>query len=262
MFLYGLVAGVLLLTMLDRYLETGVPEPELPSKPPTSKIWGVNRADPEMPTISLALEKAQAGDRIEVAAGEYTEQLRLKDGVSVAAAPGAAVVIRGPAGSDAIVISDKVKRAELSGVAIRAGPDPAIPVGILIANSDLRLSNVEVSGAARAGIWIEGDSDAALVGNNIHSNKGTGIVLAGFSRPLVVGNVIRSNGTARAAAPGILVTESSDPEIVRNAIFANTAEGIRVPQQRMKEKVADNFFAAGGKPNKGGSVGVERAGVR
>jgi parallel beta-helix repeat protein len=262
MFLYGVMAGVLLLTMLDRYLETGVPEPELPLKPPASKIWSVNRADPEMATISQALEKAQPGDRIEVASGEYTEQLRLKEGVSVAAAPGAAVVIRGPAGSDAIVISDKVKRAELSGVVIKAGPDPAVPVGILIANSDLRLSNVEVSGAAKAGIWIDGDSDASLVGNNIHSNKGTGIVLAGFSTPFVVGNVVRNNGSAGAAAPGILVTESSDPHILRNAIFANTAEGIRVPQQGMTKKVADNFFAVGGKPNKGGSVGVQRAGVR
>jgi hypothetical protein len=30
----------------------------------------------------------------------------------------------------------------------------------------------------------------------------------------------------------------------------------------MKQKVADNFFVVGGKPNKGGSVGVEKVGVR
>ena len=220
----------------------------------------VSPAGGDLTTIVQALEQSRPGDRILVAPGEYREPVRMKDGVAIAAQTAGEVVLRVAhplALDDAAVIADGIKGAELSGFVIRAGPEEAFPVGIRIMNSDVRITNVEVSGAASAGIWIGGHSRATLVASYVYNNPGTGIVIAGTARPRIVGNIIQGNGTRPGRpGPGIDVIESADPAVLRNVISGNAAEGIRLRVQEMKERMAGNFFGTGARPNKGGAVAV------
>jgi len=268
MFLYGLLCGVVLLSLLEwRFPNAGVPGGSEPQALATSpRTWHVHPLSAEYQTIGQALEQARPGDRVEIAPGEYRESIRLKEGVSVSAHPSGSVVIlppRAPDGEGAAFVADGIKGAGLAGIVIKAGPDAAFPVGIRIVNSDLHVLNVEVSGAVRAGIWIDGDSAAVLIGNYVHANPGSGVVVAGFARPRLVSNVIRNNGHGKdRAAPGIQVIESAEPDVRRNVISGNAAEGIRVRQPEMRERMMSNLFSVGGEANKAGAVGVEKTGIR
>lgn len=267
-FVYGLLCGVLLFSLLQWRFQAVQPDQETPPAPsaPRPQVWHVNPTSSEYLTIGQAIEKALPGDRIEVAAGEYREILRLKTGINVIANSTGEAVLRPPSslpGDGAVVVADGVRGGDFSGFVIRGGTEAAFPIGIRIVNSDLRVLNVEVSGATRAGIWVDGESDAALIGNFIHMNTGGGIVVAGFSKPRVLNNMIRGNGGGKTGArPGIQIIENADPEVQRNAIFENAAEGIRVPNPRMREKMMNNIFTSGGKPNKAGTIGVEKTGIR
>jgi parallel beta-helix repeat protein len=266
-FVYGLVAGIVLFIYLEPWFTVVTPP-----QPAEKQVAGEARTllvDPtgtDLTTIGQALEKAAPGDRIELAPGEYREIVRLKDGVRIRAKSAGTATIHPPSsdGDSAAVIADGVHGAELRGLVIKAGPDPALAVGIRIVNSDLHVYDVEISGATRAGVWIDGESEALLIGNHIHSNRGSGVVAAGLSKPRLLGNVIQDNGDSRPRpVPAVLIIENSEPEVLRNVISGNAGEGIRVREARMKQKMtANHFTVGGGKPNKGGTVTVEKAGTR
>jgi serine/threonine protein phosphatase PrpC len=268
MFVYGLVAGVVLFSYLEpRFMPLSPPEEVSSPAAQQARTFLVDPSGTELTTIAQALEKAGPGDRIELAPGEYRERLRMTDGVRIHARSAGTAVVRPPLpsnGDTAAVIADGIHGAELRGVVIRAGPEPAVAVGIRIVNSDLRVYDVEVSGATRAAVWIDGESNALLIGNYLHSNPGSGVVAAGFSKPRLLGNVIQQNGDSRPKpVPAVVIMENSEPEVLRNVISGNAGEGIRVRQARMKQSVlANHFSVGGGKPNKGGSVTVEKAGTR
>ncbi len=233
---------------------------------PESRTLAVGSSGAEYTTITDALEQARPGDRIVVAPGEYRGPLRLKENVSIAARSAGDVVVRVShplALDDAAVVADGIRQAELSGVVIRAGPEAAFPVGIRVLNSDLRITNVEVTGASGAGVWIGGNSKAALTGSYIYDNSGAGVVVAGTARPHLVGNIIRGNGFhAGRPAPGIDVVDAAEPAILRNMISGNAAEGIRVRLEHMRERMMGNYFGTGSKPNKDGAVAVVKTGAR
>ena len=266
--LLGFVLGAFAVLALQwqARLRHELPEPAPLETPAEQRTLLVSPAGGGIATIADALDRARPGDRIVVAPGEYREPLRLKEGVSMVAQSAGEVVLRVShplALDDAAVMADGIKGAELSGIVIHAGPEAAFPVGIRILNSDLRITNVEVSGAASAGVWIGGNSRATLSASYIYNNPGTGIVIAGTARPRLVGNVIQGNGArAGKAGPGIDVIDNAEPAVLRNVISGNAAEGIRIRLEQMKERMAGNFFGTGAKPNKGGAVAVVKAGTR
>jgi parallel beta-helix repeat protein len=261
-FFYGLVLGVLLLSFLSSRFTVkdsggGV---EVVPIPPRSRTLVVEQASTEFPTIGAALEKAQPGDLIEVGRGDYDEQLKLKEDVTlVARNPGDAVIhiSRNLQGDQAAITAEGLHRARLSGFVIRPRPGITLPVGIRIKNSDIEISNVEVSGASRAGIWIDGNSRSTLTGSYIHSNPGNGVVIGGASMPRVLRNVIQRNGAgSRQPLPGVQIEEDAEPEVVHNLITENAAEGIRIRQPGMRDRMKANYFVAAGRPNKAGAIGL------
>ncbi len=268
--LVGMAVGALLAFLFHewqgRLRPQGQPEDTPLQGAVAPRILSVDPAGAEYATILDALDQARPGDRIVVAPGEYRGPLRLKEGVSVMARSPGEVVVRVAhplALDDAAVIADGVKLSELSGIVIRAGPESAFPIGVRVVNSDVRMTNVEVTGAAGAGVWIGGNSRAALTGSYIYNNSGAGIVVTGTARPRLVGNIIQGNGfRAGRPGPGIAITENAEPAVLRNMISGNAAEGIRVPLDHMKERMMGNYFGAGAKPNKGGAVAVVKSGAR
>ena len=248
--LYGLVAG-----LIASYLWLGpetapVPVPEIPSVQ-IPGVLQVKQGSPEYPTIASALEAAKAGDRIEIAAGEYEETIRLKEGVEVVAqSPGKAVlrISRALPDSNAAIMADGIQSGGVAGLAIKAEPSAGLQYGIRISNSNVSISNVEVSGAMTAGILIEGGSGGGIVGSYIHANVGPGIVVSDTAKPLMVGNLLYANGIAGARKqPGLYVTGNSNPEVKRNVFSGNGAEAIRLQRQELRDRVLDNLFVNSGR---------------
>jgi PPM family protein phosphatase len=242
---YGIVAGFLAFYFWNRLAKTEVVPPPVPSLQFPAVLY-VAPGSQEYPTISSALEAAHAGDRIEIADGEYEEIVRLKDGVDMAARfPGMAIlhIAHVLPNADAAITADGIKRACISGLTIKADPAAALPLGIRISNSNINIVNMEVSGAVRAGIFVEGDSRGVIAACYVYANIGPGILTAGTAAPLMIGNLVYANGTSRAHfAPGLYITGGSIPEVRRNTFSGNGAEAIRIQKQELKDKMTDNLF--------------------
>jgi len=157
--------------------------------------------------------------------------------------------------ADAAISADGLKRAVIMGLTVKAEPSSALPVGIRVSNSHVSIVGVEVSGAVRTGILVDGNSGSFITGCYVHGNVGPGIVISGTSVPSMIGNLIYANGVSKTqAAPGLYVIDSSIPDVKRNTFSGNGAEAIRLQKQELKERMTDNLFL-----NSRKSILVERA---
>lgn len=247
----GLLAGLVLAAGWHRYRAPAADEPAPVAAVPIPRVLIVEPASPEFPTITRAMEAARSGDRIEVGDGEYEELIHLKDGVDIAArSPGKALLrlVKALPGMEAAIAADGIGQASVSGLAIKAEAGSALPYGIRISNSKVNLSNMEISGAVRAGILIDGSSAGTIAATFVHANSGPGIIISDTASPLLVGNVVHANGTKRGQkGPGLYLTGQSNPEVKRNVFSGNGAEAIRLQRPELKEKMLDNLFVGPGR---------------
>jgi parallel beta-helix repeat protein len=171
-------------------------------------------------TIGEALSKARPGDTVEVGAGIYRERLELPEGVHLVARPpgGAVIEPRADAVQPAAALAvERLKSGSVAGFRIAAG---GLPIGVLVADSDVELSGLDVEGAAAAGIAVRGGSRALLHSNYIHDNAGAGVLVEDSAAPRILSNIIVRNGrppeTVRA---GLEVTGSARPEVEGNFLL-------------------------------------------
>jgi serine/threonine protein phosphatase PrpC len=166
--------------------------------------------------IADALTQARPGDTVEVLAGEYREQVRLKSGVTLRSqVPRQAVLMPLPLSDGPIVLADAVKAARMAGFLVRADRDPPLSAAIVLKDSDVEVSNTEVTGAA-IGVEIRGGGGPALVGNYIHDCAGAGVMIAGPSTAWVMHNAIRRNKGA-----GLEAREGAKPAVMGNVFERN-----------------------------------------
>jgi PPM family protein phosphatase len=176
-------------------------------------------------TIGAALDRARPGDSIEVSAGEYHEDVRLRSGISVVSAAPHGARILSP---NVAVSAEEIHNARFEGFDI-AGPGK---VGIRIADSDLRVTDVRVSGMQNAGIEITGKGESVVSvirASEIADNPGAGVSVRENARPRLEHNLIRHNGYGLALRPGILIEGSAAPTLFGNIIEENAAEQIWAP---------------------------------
>ena len=173
-------------------------------------------------TIGAALDQAQPGDTIAVNPGEYHEDLHLRNGISVMSTTPHGARIISP---DVAVLADGIHNASFTGFDI-AGPGR---VGIRIADSNLRVTGVRVSGMQNAGIEITGTGESVIQASEIADNPGTGISVRENATPRLEHNLIRHNGHGPAMLPGILIEGSAAPILFGNIIEESGAEQVRVP---------------------------------
>jgi parallel beta-helix repeat protein len=248
---YGLIAGILAFSAYSAWSSLHKPLIEQPIVHEVPRVLQVDPHSVEFPTISKALEAARSGDRIEVGDGNYEESIRLKEAVDLSArSPGRVIIhiTHGLPDSDAAIIAENVRAASISGIAVQVEPNAKLPFGVRISNSYMSLSNLEVSGAIRAGILVDGNSACTIAGNYVHGNLGPGFLIAGEASPFLVGNVIYANGVSKDhKSPGLEVTGNSNPEVKRNVFSGNGAEAIRLQAAGLKERMLDNLFIGPGK---------------
>jgi PPM family protein phosphatase len=209
-------------------------------RPPVT--WKVGPGGPV--TIEEALARTQPGDTVVVGPGTYREKVRLRPGVSLINEPRRTAVIEGQE-----VTADTVRQSRLAGFKI-AGPGL---VGLRIVNSEVDVTDVQITGMSESAIVVEGDSPSLIRACTIAENGGTGIVVRGAATPAVTNNVVIGNGkTPGALRPGIHVAGTAEPVIAGNVVADSGVEQIWAsPLFNADSLAANNFLAPGTKDRKG-----------
>jgi PPM family protein phosphatase len=174
-------------------------------------------------SIAAAIDKAVPGSQILVEPGEYREQVVLKDGIRLMSRAPREATIRLPISvSDAdslpAVVATGVSNAELAGFRIVGDAATPLGVGIAVTNGGLSINNVEISGAAKAGIDFGEGSSATLLGSAIHDNPGAAILVRAGANPRVSNNVFTRNGMSERA-PGNMVIEAGGKPVFQDNVF-------------------------------------------
>ena len=251
----GAYAGLRLVDV--RTLRARAPEPD-----PAVTTGGARHevgAGHEFRTISDGLAAARPGDTIAVYPGRYREQVRLEEGVILAAvAPGRAV-LSPPAAPDhsapvAALVAEGLSSGRVSGLVIAAENGAPIDYGVVIRRSAVTIENVEVRGARVAGVSIEDSGGAELLACHVHDNPGAGVLVRGAGKPLLLQNRLLDNGRGNPPAPGVDVGPRAQPRIVGNVIAGSGGEAVRGVPPRSPLLEANLLEAYG----EGNGLGAQR----
>jgi serine/threonine protein phosphatase PrpC len=170
-------------------------------------------------TIAAAMAEARPGDTVEVPEGEYREQVRLKDGVTLRArVPREPKLRAAPMSNGPAVIAEGVKGARLSGFRILADAAMPLSTGILLVDSVVEIDDVEVKGAG-IGIEIRGSASPVLRANAIRDCLGEGVLLLGPGTPWLSHNLIQANKGA-----GLAARDGAKPSLLGNVFDRNVLE--------------------------------------
>lgn len=255
MFAYGLACAALIAAGL-RYFGLLDRRPAVPPAQ-TFKVGTGGLA-----TIGEALAKARPGDTVEVSSGEYPEQLRLPNGVTVRGRMPDVPVLRAPsiqAGPAVAIVAQGVQGARVRGFRIRADEKAPLATAVMISDSDLELQDTEIVGAA-TGVEIRGRSAAVLRANLIQDCRDAGIRISGDSAPWLLYNAILRNGRrahdpGTPPGPGVLIEKPARPVLQGNTFGDNGGEPVRAPEGMDKDPITKFNFFLPAKPsarNRGG----------
>lgn len=237
MALYGMAVGALAVLAFQRFAPT--PPPPEP-RGPQHIVAGAGVS------IAAALERARAGDTVEVLPGEYAERVRLKEGVALVAQRPREAVLRPPAGGEAAITAARIQGARVWGLKIDGGG--ALATGIAVENSNIEIQHCEITGARLAGVEYTGVSGGALEGTTIHRNAGAGVIVREPAAPAIEGNTIVENGKEPARLlPGLAILSLARPLVAGNTIAGNGAEAIWTAVEPEAGALDRNFFSLDGK---------------
>jgi len=164
--------------------------------------------------------------------GEYRERLELKSGVRVISREPRGAVLRLPAGApetDPAVVAFEVSGAALSGFRILG--DAATPLGsaIVVRNSSITLSDLEIAGAGSAAVEYIGSGGGSLVGSDLRDNPGAAIAIRTGASPRIAQNVFARNASSARGPAAILLEAGAQPSIAANTFVHLTPETAVVP---------------------------------
>jgi len=229
LFVYGFACAALAVLMVAgaRYFGLFGLSDARPVPPPPARTLNVGQGG--FTSIHEALEKARSGDTVEVSSGEYSEQVRLKSGVTVKSrGPDVAAILRAApdegstAGAAGIaIVAEGVKGARVSGFRILADEKAPLATGVAIADSDLELQDSEIVGAY-TGIEIRGNSKPVLRANSIQDCRDRGVHISGNAAPWLLYNAILHNGRRpHETGQGVLIEEPARPVLNGNVFGYN-----------------------------------------
>lgn len=204
---------------------------------PEDVVLRVGTGEGDLRTIAAALAQAQPGQTIEVTPGIYREAVVLKSGVSLLSPSPRGAVLREPTGTGPVVTAQGVTGARFVGFRIEGDGRTPLAVGLRLIDSEVDVQNVEISGAAVAGVEIAGRDRSSIRFSSIHDNPGGGVFVADDAAPLLLQNLIFKNGALpNAPRPGIEIRDRAKPGVVQNRIEDNGGPGILLASEANAEE--------------------------
>ncbi len=145
----------------------------------------------DRPTIQQAIDAAQPGDVIEVAAGTYQKSLRVTKPLTLRAADRTGVVLTAAPEEAAILEVAEGITVHLEGLSFQGGR-----VGVqLNSRAKAVIRRCAITGQSQAGIVALEDAELALWDNEIASVRVVGLQIAATARVIGGGNSLHDNGT-------------------------------------------------------------------
>jgi serine/threonine protein phosphatase PrpC len=213
-----------------------------PGESPTPTLAAVLRVGPgetDFATIGEALADARKGQTVEVAPGEYRETIELPDGVSLVSLQPRAAILHPPAGSSGStspVLTARGVDGRISGFRIVAEKDIPMTVGLRLDGSRVQVSEMEIAGAAEAGIEITGPDRSSIETSFLHDNAGPGVIVSGGAATQIQKNLISKNGKGKKA-PGVEIRDDARPLLIDNRFEGNAAAGIWLPTAERADEI-------------------------
>ncbi|HEX6900701.1 MAG TPA: protein phosphatase 2C domain-containing protein [Thermoanaerobaculia bacterium] len=199
-------------------------------------------------TIGEAMSQARSGQTVLVAPGEYRETVQLREGVRlVSAVPRGAVILPPPGSGVPAVTAQGVVDAGFHGFRIAGDPQTPLQVGLRLADSEVDVEGVEISGAVTAAIEITGADRSSVRYSFLHGNPGGGVIVSAQSAPRLLHNLIASNGHMAVPRPGVEVREGARPDLVENRIAGNGGGAVVLPSAERAQEIF-NWNSFGGAP--------------
>jgi hypothetical protein len=155
-------------------------------------------------------------------------------------------VLRLPGGAsetDPAVVAFEVAAAELSGFRILGDAATPLGAGVVVRNSTVILSDLEIAGATTAAVEFVGSQGGSIVAGYFHDNLGPAIAVRDGAAPRIAHNAFVRNATSDRAAGTILVESSAHPTITSNTFFNLRPETVVVPPG-FPPIAHDNWFIA------------------
>lgn len=198
----------------------------------------VGVGDGGVATITEAMNQARSGQTVLVAPGQYRETVQLRDGVRlVSQAPRGAVILPPPGSGVPAVAAQGVTGAGFEGFLIAGDPQTPLQVGLRLADSEVDVQGIEVSGAVTAAIEITGTDRSSVRYSFLHGNPGGGVIVSGESAPRLRHNLIVSNGHMAVPRPGVEVREGARPELAENRIAGNGGGAVFLPSAERAQEI-------------------------
>ena len=205
-----------------------------------SDVLRVGVGDGGTATITEALGRANPGQTVLVAPGEYREALQLRNGVHLVSEVPRGAVILPPAGSGVpAVTAQGVSGGRVEGFRIAGNEQAPLQVGLRLADSMVVVDGVEISGAQTAAIDFAGADRSTVRYSYLHDNPGGGVLVEGNSLPRLLHNLIFRNGRTAGAPPrpGVEVRDQARPALIGNRIEGNAGGGVTLPAPDQADEV-------------------------
>jgi PPM family protein phosphatase len=196
-------------------------------------------------SITAALASATPGSIVIVAPGEYRERITLRPGVEVRSASPRAAVLRLPTGaseSDPAVLGADVTGAAFNDFRIVGDAATPLGIGILLQNSEVSISNVEISGASRAAIEFGAATKGRLLAAHLHDNAGAALIIREGARPQITASTFERNGRSDRSLGAFFVAPGASPQFLQN-VFVGVGPAAVVPVGSAVDAIQrDNIF--------------------
>lgn len=204
---------------------------------------GTIRVQPSQ-SIALALQSALPGTTIVVEPGEYRETLTLKSHVRLVSLVRHGAVIRLPGAAseaDAAILARDISDAAFEGFRVIGDAATPLGTGVAITGAEVSMSDIEITGAARAAVDIDGTSTVSLVGSDIRDNPGAALAIHAGANATISHNVFIRNGSG-ASRKSFMIEEQSAPVLIGNVLFGISPDLFGGSAETRAALVRDNWF--------------------
>ena len=202
-------------------------------------------------SIAEALQRAQPGATIAIEPGEYRETLTLKSHVRLVSTSPRAAIIRLPGRASehaAAIIARGVTDASLDGLRIVGDAATPLGTGILAIDSELSMSDVEITGAAGVAIDAGRDSRVRIVGADIRDNPGAAVAVRAGARAMISHSAFSRNATAGSNQRTLIVDPQGTAQFDAN-VFAGSTPAIFPGSSQARSAFAQsNWFVDARRP--------------